>query len=435
MTLDDIAAELHEVVRDLEPGCVAGPDALRLVRVASEITKLGSTATALYAQRCVETGVWAKDRASRVPAVTPAEWLADIADAPIHTARDALAVAAALPDCPAAEEALRAGTLSLPVAREVTAAAAAGGASAERRVLKTATREGLRGAKVEAQRVLATASDARERAERVHRERRRHRWITRDGKWNLHLEGPIALGAEIEACLAPFDDAAWDAAAPQSTSKRDTPDAIAFDGMLAMARAARDGCGRPTSNKPRGRAKTRDHVVAHIDATALVAGDVEPGERCEIPGVGPVAVEHVRRMLGDSVLTILVEDGQDVRTFNRPGRKVVAQLAQLVAARDATCIITGCGRSARLEGDHGEAVSDGGDSDAANLRGLCHQHHRMKSRGWKLAHHPDGTCTLEPPDDGSHPPGGRPRDAGRSATRPDDSRTASPAGRRRAAAA
>ena len=329
MTLDDIAAELHEVVRDLEPGCVAGPDALRLVRVASEITKLGSTATARYAQRCVETGVWAKDRASRVPAVTPAEWLADVADAPIHTARDALAVAAALPDCPAAEEALRAGTLSLPVAREVTAAAAAGGASAERRVLKTATRAGLRGAKVEAQRVLATASDARERAERVHRERRRHRWITRDGKWNLHLEGP----------------------------------------------------------------------------------------------------RH-------SVLTTLVEEGQDVRTFARPGRNVVTKLAQLLEARDATCIVTGCGRAARLEGDHGQAVADGGDSDADNLRGLCRRHHRLKSQGWKLVHHSDGTRTLEPPDDGHPPPGSRPRDAERSVTRPSTTtHTLTPAGGRRAAAA
>ena len=81
-----------------------------------------------------------------------------------------------------------------------------------------------------------------------------------------------------------------------------------------------------SGTKPRGRARTRDHVVAHIDINPLLTRVTRPGERCEIPGVGPVPVEHVRSLLGDAVLTILVEDGRDVRTFARPGRKMVAAL-------------------------------------------------------------------------------------------------------------
>jgi hypothetical protein len=396
MRLDHIAAELRPAARDLDAGCVEGRDALAKVRVAAEIAKLGTTMTALYAQRCVETGVWASDRASRTPAVTPAEWLADVTDSGIGAARDALVVAEALPACGATDEALRSGALSLTAAREVTAAAAAGGEMAERRVLATAQREGLRGAKDESRRVLATAADAEARAAKIHRNRSRRRWVTREGIWNLHLQGPVALGAEIEVCLAPFDDAAWDRASKQQKERRDAPDAIAFDGLLGMARATRDGV-LPTSGKARGRAKTRPHVVLHVDAPAIVSGKLVDGDRCEIAGVGPVPVAHARALLGDAILTILVEDGRDVRTFARPGRNVTAALAQLFEARDATCIITGCNRAARLEADHHRPVSEGGDSDDRNLNPLCRQHHRLKSKGWDLAEHPDGTWTLEPP--------------------------------------
>jgi len=396
MELEHIAAELRRATGALDARCIEGRDALAKVRVAAEIAKLATTMTALYAQRCVETGVWASDRDARTPAATPAEWLADVTDAGIGAARDALAVVDALPDCGATDAALRAGTLSLTAAREVTAAASAGGEAAERQVMATAQREGLRSARDETRRVLATAADAEARAAKIHRERSRRRWVTRDGVWNLTLQGPVALGAEIEACLAPFDDAAWDRASGQAKDRRDTADAIAFDGLLGMARCARDGAS-PAGSKARGRAKTRNHVVAHIDATALIGGVACDGERCEIVGVGPVPIAHARELLGDSILTILVEDGRDVRTFARPSRQIVAALAQTIAARDATCVVRGCGRAVRLEVDHHQAVEGGGSADVDNLHGLCRQHHRRRTDGWELNQQPDGTWVLEAP--------------------------------------
>lgn len=279
----------------------------------------------------------------------------------------------------------------------MTAAAEVGGELAEQRVLGTAQREGLRAARDETRRVLAHAADVAEREARIHRQRGRRRWITRDGVWNLHLAGPTALGAEIEACLAPFDDAAWDAASDQARGERDTPDAIAFDGFLGAMRAARDGSSG-IATKPRGRAKTRDHVVVHVDADRLVHGTDGHGERCEIPGVGPVAVEHARSLLGDALLTVLVEDGRDVKTFARAGRTMVTALHQLLDARDPVCTITGCGRAQRLEHDHTHAVSDGGDSTAENTGGLCRHHHALKTKGWRLSEAADGTRRIDPPE-------------------------------------
>ena len=391
-----VVTELEELVGELDAERVDSRDALRLVRVAAKGERLCSTAKAHLAQRCADTGVWFTDRAARVPAVTPAEWLADLSGSGIGSARDALSVTDQLHEGSATDQALRAGELSLTLAHEVTAAAEVGGETAERRVLQKATDEGLRSAKTEAARVLATAKDAAERAALIHRHRSRRRWTTRDGVWHLSLQGPVALGAEVEACLARFDDAAWDAAAKQPPDARDTPDAILFDSVLAMARAARDGAGAPASSKPRGRAKTRDHVVVHVDATALVAGEPRSGDRCEIPGLGPVSVEHARSIVGDAIVSILVEDGRDVSTFARPGRKVTAALAQLLAARDPVCTITGCGRSARIEGDHHRPVSEGGASSAENLDGLCTQHHRRKTGGWSVVDHADGQRTMEP---------------------------------------
>ena len=173
--------------------------------------------------------------------------------------------------------------------------------------------------------------------------------------------------------------------------------------MVAMARAALDGIGAPASTKPRGRATTRDHVVVHVDAERLVGSETAAGTRCEIPGLGPVPVEHARTMLGEAILSILVEHGRDVRTFARPGRNVTAALAQLLTARDAIGSITGCERSARLEGDHARPVGAGGDSTTDNVRGMCRHHHRKKTDGWILVDHPDGRRTLEPPDERRRP--------------------------------
>ena len=417
MQLTQIAAELQRVVTRLDASRLDGRDALTRVREAAEIERLAAVAKALYAKRCVETGVWRTDGQARVAALTPAEWLADVSGSGIGPARDALVVVDALPECGTTDSALRSGQVSLSVAREVTAAAEVGGELAEALVLGTANREGLRAARDETRRVLAHAADAAEREARIHRQRARHSWVSRDGVWNLKLQGPVAAGAEIEACLASFDDAAWDAAARQPRGERDAPDAIAFDGFLAGVRTARDGQPGAVGAKPRGRAKTRDHVVVHVDVQRLLgrevgAGTTVAGEggaceaaaaaggvggRCEIPGVGPVPVEHARGLLGDALLTVLVEDGRDVKTFARPGRKMVAALHQLLDARDPVCTIIGCGRVQRLEHDHALAVSDGGDSTAANTGGLCKHHHVLKSQGWILTEQPDGTRTLDPP--------------------------------------
>lgn len=111
-------AELRGIVADLDAACVDGRDALRRVHQAAGAERLAAAAKALYAQRCVETGVWQKDPDVRLAALTPAEWLADVSGSGIGAARDALQVAGALAECgPTMPRSARARCHSRPLGR------------------------------------------------------------------------------------------------------------------------------------------------------------------------------------------------------------------------------------------------------------------------------------------------------------------------------
>src|SRR5436189_189042 len=84
-----------------------------------------------------------------------------------------------------------------------------------------------------------------------------------------------------------------------------------------IASAAGDGTGAGSS-PPRNTV----HVV--IDHAALVRGKAEPGERCEVAGVGPVPVNVVRSMMDDAFVTAVVTNGVDVATVAHLGRRPTA---------------------------------------------------------------------------------------------------------------
>ena len=76
-----------------------------------------------------------------------------------------------------------------------------------------------------------------------------------------------------------------------------------------------------TSDAGDGTANGVKHTVhLVIDHAALVRGNTIDGERCEIPGVGPVNVEHARDLvLGDAFLTAVIQKGRDIATVAHLG--------------------------------------------------------------------------------------------------------------------
>ncbi len=180
-------------------------------------------------------------------------------------------------------------------------------------------------------------------------------------------------------------DATSSTATPDDTSDRsDAPDAPGSPARGAASKVIR----RPSLNT---------HIV--IDFDALVRGNAMPGERCEIPGVGPVNAEWVRSILGDSFVTAVIKKGIDITTVAHFGRHINAALRTALLVQGAECIVEGCGFRGYLEIDHHHEHAKRGPTALCNLgpmRWICH--HR-KSRGWTLGP-PDPTTAkrrLAPP--------------------------------------
>nr|MDA8343239.1 HNH endonuclease signature motif containing protein [Actinomycetota bacterium] len=127
-------------------------------------------------------------------------------------------------------------------------------------------------------------------------------------------------------------------------------------------------------------------LVVTVDAGALVRGETQGGEVCEIGGVGPVPVATARSLLGEAFLTICVTDGTDVRTVTSTSRVVPTRVRKALALRDPACVVPGCGQRSHLEIDHWRLdFSRGGLTALDNLCRLCAPHHRLKTRtGWRL---------------------------------------------------
>jgi hypothetical protein len=169
----------------------------------------------------------------------------------------------------------------------------------------------------------------------------------------------------------------------RKAGRRETEEAYA-----ALVGLAQDRAG--SSGGPRAMV----HVWA--DHPALVRGHVEPGEVCDIPGIGPIPVATARAMASDCFLKVLLTDGIDVRSVAHAGRTISAPLRTALEAMYHTCTV--CDERHGLEIDHIVPFAEGGPTTKENLARLCQWHHMLKTiHGYRLvgAH---GNWTLIGPD-------------------------------------
>jgi len=114
-----------------------------------------------------------------------------------------------------------------------------------------------------------------------------------------------------------------------------------------------------------------------VDWEALRRGVARPGERCDIPGFGPAAVETARSYLGEAALKFILTDGVAVASVAHMGRRRGAHLRSALAAMFQCCV--DCGRGLGLEWDHVEPNAKGGPTSFENLRPRCKACHRAKT--------------------------------------------------------
>jgi hypothetical protein len=236
--------------------------------------------------------------------------------------------------------------------------------------------------------VRARVEDPQARATRQHAARSLKMWNATDGMVEGHFRLTPEVGGGLKAAIEERTRQVFRAKRCEGT--RESHDAYAADALAALV------VGEPSACKSGGFAA---HVV--IDHEALVRGNALPGETCEIPGVGPVNVEWVRRLLGEAFVTAIVKKGKDITTVAHFGRHIPAELRTAMIVSGRECNIAGCTGREYLELDHCEIDhAKQGPTARWNLAWLGSVHHRRKTGGWLLGP-PDPTTGKRPLD----PPG------------------------------
>jgi hypothetical protein len=158
------------------------------------------------------------------------------------------------------------------------------------------------------------------------------------------------------------------------------------------------GSGAGPGGKTRRRSDPKAVVHLRVDLDALRNGVVGPTGTCEIPGVGPVSIQHARQLMGDAIFKLVIARGIDVHTVVNLGRHVPEVLKTALLERDRACVVPGCDRIDRLEKDHRiVAYVDDGEVSMENLAKLCHYHHYLKThKGFQILGEP-GNWRWVPP--------------------------------------
>jgi hypothetical protein len=378
---------LEGIVTALDGDVLELDDAEALLREFTTIERIAAAGKAIAAKRVADSGRWRRSGER-----SEADWLAKQTGETVGSARSTLDTAKKLRDCPKTNKAFRTGKLSRPQA-DAIAAAAAPDPNAEERLLGMAERTGLGKLRDECERVRHAKEDREAAHRRIHRQRYWRRWTDRDGARMGQYRLTPEMAAAVEAAAAPFIEQAFQAA--RANGEHESSDAYAADGLVAMAKAA---------NGETGKAKTEAIILVNLES--LQRGSVEPGEVCEIPGVGPIPVSTARDLLGDAFLKIVIRDGVDIRTVVHLGRHATAHQRTAILARDGgRCVRPTCDRTIR-QIDHITPWTDTKQTTLDQLAGLCIPDHRLKSHHSHTYHHgptgwewttPDGTVEHERP--------------------------------------
>ncbi|MGH9000894.1 MAG: DUF222 domain-containing protein [Acidimicrobiia bacterium] len=381
----DVVGRLRALVAELGVGSLDDETAAELVEVFGEAERLAA------AGRVLATRAVSVDRWKREGFRSAAAWMAARAGTPVGAAIAALEMAAWLDALPALSGAFRAGRLSVAQAVEI-ADAAADCPDAEAQLVDAAGKLSLAELREECRRVKAAAvADEEDRHRKIRKGRYCRTWTDRMGAVCLSARLTPDDGARLVAAIdARRHQMVADA---KAGGWYEGPDAHRADALVDLARTTGDGPSGP---------ETMVHVW--VDHEALMRGHTVDGERCEIPGVGPIPVAVARRLAGDSILKVLVTKGIDIVAVAHGGRTIPAHLRTAVEARDPKCIVPYCDMRRGLHIDHTTPWATTRDTSLNNLARLCTWHHYQKSHlGY---HYRGGPATWEwiPPERTVDPP-------------------------------
>jgi hypothetical protein len=366
-------------VRDFEPATVDGPGAVTLVELFARIERLGAAGKALAGRRVAETGAFQASGHR-----SAGDLVAGVAGTTVGAAESMLRAAKRLDSQPVVAEAFRAGELSETATREITDAVAKDPDAAEQLVGYARKGRPIKGLRERCARVIAASIDD-------------------DKAWDDHLHATREARMygyrghlRLDSRFAP-DEAAGVYAAVEAETDRIFREARAAGRREPRAAYMADAIANLLL--ARGSAKPVD---ARLDVTesALERGHVIKGEKCEIPGVGPIPVAAAKRMLRDARISAFFRDDADhITHVSSVTRTVPAKLRRWLEAEYPVCGRQACESSRNLVIDHIHPYALGGILDRDNAWRICTRCDHLKQHcDWVVVGHP-GAWDLVPPDD------------------------------------
>ncbi len=232
-------------------------------------------------------------------------------------------------------------------------------------LVETASKVSLKGLREECRRVEATGLDMEARHRRAHCSRRIRSWVDGHGVGRLSARmAPDELARLVGEIDRRCDDIVVDAV---RGGWFESVEAHRADALVDLAYPL----------EPGSRPDVTVHVV--VDYDALVRGGTISGERCEIPGVGPIPVSVARRLAEDAFLKVLVTKGVDIQAVAHGGRTIPAHLRSALELRDPKRIVPRCDVRRGLEIDHRDSFARTGLTSLDNTARLCRWHHYQKT--------------------------------------------------------
>jgi hypothetical protein len=261
-----VLGNLEQISEELDPGVLEGGRAAELFEDAVRAERLCESIKSRLARRVEETKVW-RGGGHR----SAAHWVAEATGETVGAASRTLETARALEQLPDTDAAFRAGELSETQAAEITSAAGAD-PTAEHELLETAAETSVKGLRDRCREVRAGAeADDRAWARRLHVNRRAHEWTDPDGTYRLEARLAPDAGARFRSAWKAHTDRVFCEA--RRAGRREPRAAYMADALVALAS---EGPCKPVE------------VQLIANSATIVRGHTEPGERCEITGVGPV---------------------------------------------------------------------------------------------------------------------------------------------------
>lgn len=378
--LDELSPLVHSVAGGVDVDGLDVSEAVRLVEQCAEAERVLAALRVVVAATLENKAVWRREGYR-----SAAAWMASKTGTPVASAVSTLEMAKLLPELPVLAAAFRGGLLSEVQAKEI-ADVASEVPDAEAQLVEAAGKLTLRGLRDECQRVEAAALiDEEDRYRRVHKHRHVRGWVRR-GVGHFKAE---MTPDELARVMARVDDRTNDIVVEAIAGRWfESREAHTVDALLDLLGPDGPGPARPD---------TMVHVT--VDYEALVRGHTVSGERCEIPGIGPIPVSVARAMSEDAILKVLVTKGVDVVTVAHAGYTIPAHLRSALEVRDPTCIVPGCDISKNLQIDHRNTFNRTRVTRLEDLARLCRWHHYQKTfLGYMYRGRP-GAWEWLPPED------------------------------------